>query len=95
MGGGDGESGSALEEDVAEDMDTEESLHITQPDDTSTADAHPLLFFFDCETTGLSIYNDHITEIAAKVIAVPHSSVSAPLMRVWYIQQGTSSRKVG
>ena len=68
VGSGNGESGSALEEDIAEDMDTEESLHITKPDDTSTSDAHPLLFFFDCETTGFRIYNDHITEIAAKVI---------------------------
>lgn len=30
-----------------------------------------LLFIYDCETTGLSIYNDHITQIAAKVIGVP------------------------
>lgn len=34
-------------------------------------DGQPLLFFYDCETTGLSIYNDHITDIAAKVIASP------------------------
>ena len=27
----------------------------------SSDDAHPLLIFYDCETTGLSIYNDHIT----------------------------------
>ena len=31
----------------------------------------PLLFLYDCETTGLSIYNDHITDIASKVIACP------------------------
>jgi uncharacterized protein YprB with RNaseH-like and TPR domain len=28
----------------------------------------PLLIFYDCETTGLSIYSDHITDIAAKVV---------------------------
>ena len=33
--------------------------------------AHPLLFLFDCETTGLSIYTDHITDIEAKVIFSP------------------------
>ena len=37
----------------------------------SSDDAHPLLIFYDCETTGLSIYNDHITDIAAKVVACP------------------------
>ena len=78
VGDGNGESGSTLEEDVGKELDNEESLYVTQPDDTSTADAHPLLFFFDCETTSFSIYNDHITEIAAKVIAVPHSSTSRP-----------------
>lgn len=31
----------------------------------------PLLILYDCETTGLSIYKDHITEIAAKVVNSP------------------------
>ncbi len=34
-------------------------------------DSLPLLILFDCETTGLSIYVDHITDIAAKVINPP------------------------
>ena len=35
-------------------------------------DSHaPLLFFYDCETTGFSIYNDHVTDIAARVVASP------------------------
>ena len=34
-------------------------------------DAQPLLIFYDCETTGFSIYNDHITDIGAKVVASP------------------------
>jgi len=33
--------------------------------------SHPLLILFDCETTGFSVYSDHITDIAAKVIASP------------------------
>lgn len=37
----------------------------------SSDDAYPLLIFYDCETTGLGIYNDHITDIAAKVVACP------------------------
>ena len=40
--------------------------------------APPLLFFYDCETTGFSIYTEHITEIAAKVVGVPLSSFSQP-----------------
>lgn len=31
----------------------------------------PLHFLFDCETTGLSIYADHITDIGAKVLNPP------------------------
>ena len=31
----------------------------------------PLLILYDCATTGLSIYYEHITEIAAKVIDPP------------------------
>ena len=38
----------------------------------------PLLFLYDCETTGLGIYTEHITEIAAKVVGVPHSAISQP-----------------
>ena len=37
---------------------------------------HPLLVLFDCETTGLSIYSDHITDVVAKVLSPP---VSVPL----------------
>lgn len=34
-------------------------------------DGSPLHIFYDCETTGLSIYSEHITDIAAKVVACP------------------------
>ena len=37
------------------------------------SDELPLLFFFDCESTGGSMYTDHIVEAGAKVIAVPNS----------------------
>lgn len=61
-------------------MDTDAGVFDDQPldieEDTSTS-AEPLLFLYDCETTGLSIYNDHITDIAAKVVACP-VPVSAP-----------------
>ena len=50
-------------------VDDQSSLDETEED--SSDDAHPLLFLFDCETTGLSIYTDHITDIAAKVISSP------------------------
>ncbi len=43
----------------------------TQECNEVSSDAEPLLFLYDCETTGLSDYNDHITDIAAKVIASP------------------------
>lgn len=34
-------------------------------------DAQPLLFLYDCETTGFSIYNDHIIEVAAMLVNCP------------------------
>lgn len=37
----------------------------------SSDDVKPLLFLYDCETTGLSIYNDHIIEIAAELVDCP------------------------
>ena len=46
--------------------------------DSSSDNAHPLLFFHDRETTGFSIYSEHITEIAAKVVGVPLSFFSQP-----------------
>ncbi len=49
---------------VSEDVEDSECNEVS-------SDAEPLLFLYDCETTGLSIYNDHITNIAAKVIASP------------------------
>ena len=42
--------------------------------EASSDDAKPLFFLYDCESTGLSIYTDHIIEIAAEVIDSPLSS---------------------
>ena len=42
-----------------------------EEEEENSDDLHPLLFFYDCETTGFSIYNDHITDIAARVVASP------------------------
>ena len=40
-------------------------------EEESSDNAHPLLIFYDCKTTGSSIYDDHITDIAAQVVASP------------------------
>ncbi len=40
-------------------------------DDEANCNGDPLLILYDCETTGLSICIEHITDIAAKVIASP------------------------
>ena len=34
----------------------------------------PMLFFYDCESTGGSTYDDHIIEVGAKVVAAPDSA---------------------
>lgn len=62
---------------VCDDSGLVEDLLLEQNEDSSD-DAQPLLFLYDCETTGLSIYNDHIIEIAAEVVdcPVPHSNTT-------------------
>ena len=42
----------------------------------------PLLFFFDCESTGGSMYEDHIIEVGAKVVAAPAQQISLSLSTV-------------
>ena len=37
-------------------------------EEEDSRDAQPLLIFYDCETTGFSIHNDHIADIGAKVV---------------------------
>lgn len=67
----DGEQEDGEDEKDEEDIDTDREKDIRE-------NALPLLFFFDTETTGLSIYDDHIIEIAAKVVGVPQSTVTQP-----------------
>ena len=87
VGGGQADADLIEEEDdldnmltsVDEDHDAETVFddHDDETED-STVGARPLRILYDCETTGLSIYNEHITEIAAKVIGIPNSSLSKP-----------------
>ena len=83
MGGGQGNLESEWTEDSDGD-DAEIAGDASDADDNdeiaedSCEQAHPLLFIYDCEATGLSIYDDHITETAAKVVGVPLSSLSQP-----------------
>lgn len=58
--------------------DTNPDANDQERQEDSSDQAHPLMFCFDCEATGLSIYDDHITKIAAKVVGVPLSTVSQP-----------------
>ena len=51
------------------DMDTS-SPSFEDISDAIPDDSEPLLFFYDCETTGGSFHNDHIMEVAS-VVAVP------------------------
>lgn len=65
----------AVDLDVDADVDVSadsgvDDLSMEQNEDSSD-DAKPLLFLYDCETTGFSIYSDHIIEIAAMVVNCP------------------------
>ena len=65
---GDEEDQSFGDEDNADELE-EVSAGVDGP----SSDELPLLFFFDCESTGGSMYSDHIIEVGAKVVAVPNS----------------------
>lgn len=69
-GKGESEEPPAVDVDVSNTGDLEADVSEDEEDDRVN-DAQPLLIFYDCETTGLSIYNDHLTDIAAKVIGSP------------------------
>ena len=78
--------GGANMEDVAEctfeecdtDYDDVDGEQIENGDNVVKENAHPLFFFFDIETTGLSIYEDHIIEIASKIVGIPCSTITCP-----------------
>ena len=79
-GNGQGESDTVAQASTAAEVDLDAdvgpSIELDDDDDAAletSDDAHPLLFFYDCETTGFSMYNDNITDIAAKVVACPVS----------------------
>lgn len=52
-----------------------DDLSMEQSEDSSD-EAQPLLFLYDCETTGFSIYNEQIIEIAAEIVDCPVSYAS-------------------
>lgn len=75
-----GEGGNDTEEEDSEYADPDLDVEGVEghSGEDSCEDTHPLLFFYDCEATGFSIYDDHLTEIAAKVVGVPLSCVTNP-----------------
>ena len=62
-------------EDCDTDYDHVEGEQIENGDVVVTENAHPL---FDIETTGLSIYEDHIIEIVSKIVGIPCSPITCP-----------------
>ena len=76
-GQGEAESAILIPEAVGDPVDADPGFDCQQSeededgdgDESCSDDSHPLLILFDCETTGLSVYSDHITDIGAKVIA--------------------------
>ena len=67
-----------MEEPPDRDAESDADEGLNDEEEDGSDNAHPLLFFYDCEATGLSIYDDNITDIAAKVVGVPLNSVSKP-----------------
>jgi len=71
VGDGQGQAESFPAQPHAEVMNEECGSDDEQNAADDNEDQQPLLVLFDCESTGFSIYNDHIIDIAAKVIASP------------------------
>ncbi len=76
MGGGHGESSTADTQPTSVDIDVDDAEpelddQVENDEGVSSENANPLLIFYDCETTGFSIYNDHITDVAAKIVSPP------------------------
>ena len=82
-GRGDHEKQQENDESATEYEDTEDTAETTTcssdmldadvSTEEYTTEKQPLLFFYDSEATGGSVYDDHIIEVAAKVIGVPPS----------------------
>ena len=76
---GDGQADGDSTEDDDEPVDPVDELeyvcnaHEEEIDDNVDGPC-PLLIFYNCKTTGLSIY-EHVTELAAKVIGIPSASL--------------------
>ena len=71
IGNGQGEAEPTTEALILADDGMDVDLGDEHPNVEETDDKLPLHIFYDCETTGFSIYSDHITDIAAKVVASP------------------------
>ena len=71
------ESSTPPVEVVDADSDVDDTS-IEQDGGDSSDGAQPLLVLYDCETTGFSIYNDHIIEIAAEIVdcPLPYNNIS-------------------
>ena len=96
VGNGQGETERTDTEDRC-DEDAEplvDNDHSGETSGGSSDNDHPLLLFYDCETTGFSVYTEHITEIAAKVVSVPLSSFSQPTFLSLVKTSRNNSRKV-
>ena len=94
VGDGQGESDSVTQPTTSADLDSVDADpgvddQSQDEDQDSSDDAHPLLILYDCETTGFSIYDDHITDIAAEVIASP-----APLHTPTFSSLVKTSRRI-
>ena len=77
-GAGEAETAAIPVVDCPVDIDPgDEHQYLEEGEDMDVSDrsesdgSRPLLILFDCETTGLSIYSDHITDIGAKVLTPP------------------------
>lgn len=80
VGDGQGDSENTAAVPSLTNVDTLDAQHDSDdyqlPDNMEEEGSHgddeiPLLILYDCETTGFSVHNEHITDIAAKVIGCP------------------------
>ena len=74
--------------------DCDDDVQLDDGVDVTANDSEPLLFFYDCETTGRSYHRDHIIEVAATVVVPDGLHITSTQFLVYAIRLATLPRKV-
>ena len=91
----DSDDNRSPEDRLSNDCDNDESIvQLDDGVDVTPNDSEPLLFFYECETTGGSYHQDHIIEVAATVVVPDGLHITSTQFPVYTIHLATLPGKV-